>query len=206
MKSLLNCILLVIVYALLRTLFFHDAFIVLINQAMEQNRQILSETLHDSSKDTELFLESLEKVKSFILSYFTGIWSLMLVMAYYAGSLIHARRSKRDLKHRLFRLPYFIVYFLIFMLVLFFFPITRQISINLFFIIAPFFLIQGFAIIDFFWGKTFTKRRIFLYLMLIALILNPYLLILVLIAGLFDLWFNFRKINIVEETDEDHLD
>ena len=152
-KTIFNCFIFVIGYSLIRTLLFHEAFTALINQGMEENRILLLENLPQTSNETEIFIESLDMIKDFFLNYFTGIWALIMILAFYAGSLLHSRRSKEDSQHRFLRLPFYIAYLLIIVLVIYFSSVTRNVSINLFFIIGSFFLVQGFSVMDFFWGK-----------------------------------------------------
>ena len=58
---------------------------------------------------------------------------------------------------------------------------------------------------DFYWGKFFKKSKFLLVLLIISIIINIPIIILIVLMGVADIWFNFRKIHIMEEIDENHL-
>jgi len=82
---------------------------------------------------------------------------------------------------------------------------NKTVSLNGLLIVAPLYLIQGVAVLDFFWGKFLARTVILRFFLMIALMLNPYMMIMVTFTGLFDVWFNFRKIYTKEDLDENHL-
>jgi uncharacterized protein YybS (DUF2232 family) len=64
--------------------------------------------------------------------------------------------------------------------------------------IAPLFLIQGISNLDFYWGDFFKRSKILLFLLVVSMVFNYFILILVALIGLTDIWFNFRKIDMEE--------
>ena len=65
-------------------------------------------------------------------------------------------------------------------------------------------LIQGISILEFYWGDFFKKSKFLLFLLIFSMVFNYFILILVALIGLTDIWFNFRKIY-MEEIDGNNL-
>lgn len=72
------------------------------------------------------------------------------------------------------------------------FSVMQQIAINVLTVILPLYLLQGVAIMTFFFRKKAfsTLARVFGYVLI--LVINP-LPLLVTAIGVFDMWFDFRK-------------
>jgi uncharacterized protein YybS (DUF2232 family) len=101
-------------------------------------------------------------------------------------------------------MPYFFIYLLILAMIIFILPNWKTTGINAMVILAPIFLIQGISILDFFWGEFFRRSKLLLFLLIISMVVNIPILILVGLIGLLDIWFDFRKIRIMEDINENH--
>ena len=147
----------------------------------------------------------IEKIRNLINNYFPAVWTSVIIVAIYLGALMVSKRDIRKWNHKIVQLPYFIVYLLLGILFFCIFPSTRIWGYNGLFMIAPVFLIQGISVLDFYWGNYFRKSKFLLFFLIISMILNYFLLLLVALMGVFDIWFNFRKIYILEESDGNHF-
>jgi len=192
-------------YGLFRHLIFGKKLIENIGIAFERSKELIIDSFQNNPDQINIFLELLAKSKIFLENFNVSIWSAGIVIASYLGALILSKRRGSSWKHNRIRLPFFLIYFLIFVLVLVLLPKTKVVGLNGILLVAPLFLIQGISILDFYWGNFFSKSKFLLYLLIFAMALNFPLLILVSLVGLFDIWFNFRKINVTEDLHENHL-
>jgi hypothetical protein len=137
--------------------------------------------------------------------YNIAIYSMSLIIALYIGSIILTRSRAIIWDHKYFKLPHELVFAVIGSMIMVVVPVTKMLGFNLLLAILPLYLIQGTAIMDFFWGVHFARSPILRFLVILVVILNYPILVLLMLVGLFDNWFNFRKIEIREENDENHF-
>lgn len=195
-----------LVYSALRQAAFGKLFLENINQIFDLYLETLRETTADNINRLAFIQEAVESVRDIITNFFPGIWVFTIIVALYLGALLLSRRSQMKWKHKYIRLPFFLIYLLLPVLVLMLFPATRIAGFNGALMLLPVFLIQGISLIDFYWGAYFHRTRLLLIVFVLALVFNPYLVLLLTLFGLFDIWFDFRKINKREEIDENHPD
>ncbi|MBN1327740.1 MAG: DUF2232 domain-containing protein [Candidatus Cloacimonetes bacterium] len=179
-------------YAILRQNLFKTHFIRQIDIAIAQYQEILIG--NGETNNGQITLEILDQAKNIYVNYFPGLWCFTIIIAAYLGALLFSRKTSAKWEHKRTRMPFFLVYLLITALIFYVFVQTRQAGVNVLLMLAPLFLIQGISILFHYWGNFFTKSRFLLYLLIVAVMLNPYLLLLIILMGMFDIWFNFRKI------------
>ena len=194
-----------IVYSIARQLIFGKAFIENVTQAIGQYKEFITSAFRNSVEQMNLALKITERFKEIFTTFYAGIWIFTVVLALYFGSLLFSRKSIMKWEHKTIRLPFFLIYFLIISLVLFLMPGTKNIGINSLLMLSPLFLIQGISILDFYWGNFFKKSKFLLFLLILSMVINYFILTLVALMGLLDIWFNFRKISIMEEMNESNL-
>jgi uncharacterized protein YybS (DUF2232 family) len=71
--------------------------------------------------------------------------------------------------------------------------------------LSPLFVIQGVAVIEHFLGRYLRRSIVLTTVLIIVGILNGFV-VMVASIGLFDVWFNFRKITDREESHENNPD
>ena len=96
----------------------------------------------------------------------------------------------------LWKAPEFLVYGLIALSVLSFFAsgVIKVVSINLIIILLLIYCFQGIAVVSFFFRKK-KVPPIFRFILYLLIAIMPQILLIVVGFGLFDNWFNFRKLN-----------
>jgi hypothetical protein len=137
--------------------------------------------------------------------YNIAIWSIGMIVAVYLGSLLLTKSRAMIWEHKFLKFPHELLYLVIGTMLLVAIPMTKILGFNLLLSIMPLYLIQGTAIMDFFWGVHFARSPILRFLLILVILLNYPILVLLVLVGLFDNWFNFRKIEIREENDENHF-
>lgn len=192
-----------LVYSVFRFFALGKSFFDKINDASVQYMEILNAGIIKNEEQQAFFQEMFRTMEIIVRKYYLGIWVFVMTIALYLGILLFSRKMSVKWKHKEVRIEFYWIYGLIASLALFVFEGSRTVAINLLLIILPIFLIEGFSMIDFYWGNYFKKSKLLLYVMIIAIVLNPYLLGLIMLMGLTDVWFNYRKI-IREEIDENH--
>lgn len=205
LRSIIAVFFLNIGYAVLRNLIFGKLFITNLNQALQQYTEFVKTSFENNTEYLSFALEILRTLENILSKYYAGIWIITIVLAVYFGSLIFSKKNELKWNHRLIQLPFFFIYLLIGSLALFLIPNTRTVGINCLMMLSPLFLIQGISIIDFYWGNFFKKSKFLLFLLIFSMVLNYFILMLIALMGLVDIWFNFRKIIIMEEIDENNL-
>ena len=191
LRALLLVILINLGYAFFRQVIFGQYISDMIDLGIEQYQELMS--VGTSEENLALTNQFLEMFREIMKKYYVGIWVMTISLGTYLGALIYSRKALNPWKHKLFRLPFPVVYGLILVLIMILIPQLRVMGINLMLAFVIIFFIQGFSILDFFLGKYFTKSRFLLYLLFAVLILNP-LMLMVGLMGLIDIWFNIRKI------------
>jgi uncharacterized protein YybS (DUF2232 family) len=78
-------------------------------------------------------------------------------------------------------------------------PVLQTIGLNALLLVSLVYLVQGLAILIFYLNKT-TMPRIFRGIAYLFLVIQPLLLVGVAALGLFDLWFDFRRIRNKQES------
>lgn len=199
LSAILSAYFLNIGYSLLRYFFFGKSYIETFDQVLKQNKEIFTASLQNNQEQLSILLDVLDKVKVIYTKYYVGIWVATIVIAVYIGSLIISKKASFTWVHKTLRLPFFLVYLLIASLGLLLIPAYSVIGINILIMLVPLFLIQGSSILDFFWGNYFKRSKFLMILLIIAIVLNYFILLLVALIGLIDIWFNIRKLKTMEE-------
>jgi hypothetical protein len=143
--------------------------------------------------------------RELVSHYNIAMWCSGMIIAVYLGSLLLTRSRAMTWSHKYIKFPHELVYMVIGCMILIVIPITKVLGLNLLLAILPLYLIQGTAVFDFFWGAHFARSPILRFLVILVILLYYPLLVLLVLVGLFDNWFNFRKIEIREENDENHF-
>ncbi len=190
-----------LLYSVFRQVFLMDVLITSMNDsALIIKDYIMNSGISES--DFDMMLQAM------ITSYKTfnpSIWTCSAIIATYLGSVALSKSRVIYWNHKLIKMPYATIYLLLLALVAFLVIPDKIYAMNLLLVLTPIYLIQGIAILDFYWGKFLAKTAILRFILIIALLLNPYMLIVITFTGLFDVWFNFRKIYTKEDLDENHL-
>lgn len=197
------------VFALIRLLLFKEYYATLLDEGFAQSFALLEKAWAGSEESMQM-LQTLKSasagIKQNLINYQVALWVVPSTIGIAIGCMVLSKISALKWFYAFFKVNKNIVWLLIPFLGLTAFatkvPILKVIAYNGLAIFAGLYLIQGFAIINFFWRIWFAKSKFFTIILIAAIILNPYLLPLVILTGLLDTWFNFRKIR--EEPDEDY--
>ncbi len=193
------------VYMATKAVLFGKFYHQLIANGFETFMQIVKEGDY-TQEQIQVILDFWSNFKDFFLNYYPSAWILSMIIAIYLGAVILSRRIPLMWVHKRLRMPFPLVYLLIAGLVMFLIPLTNVIGGNVLISLTGLFLIQGVAILDFYWGKMFRESRVLSFILIFAILLNSYMLGLIALMGVFDIWFDFRKITNMEEIDEGHSD
>ena len=143
-----------------------------------------------------------EWIQSFIITYQSAIWGSVQIAAVFFGFLLFNRFSELKYPVRLVRFPYIVVYLFIISLAMVLYAKTRIWGINLLVCVGMIYLIQGTGVLSFIWGDFFSRAKFMRTFLIIAIIINYPVLALIAITGVLDAWFDFRKLNKMEEIHE----
>jgi hypothetical protein len=142
--------------------------------------------------------EMITALQNMITTYQPAIFGSFQVSGVFFGLLLFNNAS--TLKHpvRFTRLPFVTIYLLIAAVAMCLYPLTKTWGLNLLICMGMVYLVQGTAILSFFWGDFFAKAKMLRTLFIMAIILNYPMLILIAFIGVLDVWFDFRKLTIKE--------
>jgi hypothetical protein len=147
----------------------------------------------------------LDIIKYIYFQFYIAICVDFALIGAYLGAIVLSKSEIVFWNHKLIRMPFPLVYLLAVMLIAFIMLPDKTYPIDGLFILIPFFLIQGIAVLDFFWGKFLAKTVVLRLIVIIVFLLYTTMWIVISFTGLFDVWFNFRKIYTKEDLDENHL-
>ena len=197
--SAVNCF-----YAVARQFVWSKQLMDNVMLAMQNVDSFLKSSLVENQEQLTFALELIETTKTILTKYYVGTWMVSIIFGLYFGSLLLSRQLQNKWDHQRIGLPFYLIYLLIISLFLFILPQVRIFGINTLMILVPLFIIQGVSILDFFWRDFFKKSKFLLFLLIFSMALNIPILILVALIGMLDIWFDFRKIRVMEENDESH--
>lgn len=200
-NALISVFFLNIIYAILRLVIFGKKYAEIITEVIEKYKEFITQSFQNNNEQLTLALNFTETFQVVFTKYYVGIWVFTIVLAIYIGSLLLSRKGSLKWEHKQIRMPFYLIYILIVTLTSFLLPKMQTAGINALIMITPLFLIQGISILDFYWGDFFKRSKFLLFLLIFSMVFNYFILILVALVGLTDIWFNFRKID-MEEIDE----
>ena len=185
-----------IVFGVIRHLLFHKVITENINLVFAQYDKMLQNGLMQDNAQMELTRQLSENLKEFFINYNPAIWIMMPTLGTYLGLLLLSRKLFIKWEHKTVQMPFTLIYLLLAILLFVLFQDTRTIGLNGLLIVTPLFLIQGISLLHYYWGNYLKKHKFLLILLILAFFFNPYLILLLILIGLVDVWFNFRKIHI----------
>ncbi len=191
-------------YALVRTLLFKSAFQQSILDA-ETSAQDMLLSLMPQQAITPQMNEQIATMTNLMMDLFTATWMIQTMIAIYLAALILRKKGLISWDHARTRFPFETTYVVIAGMVGALVPALRIYGINLLIMIGSLFLIQGIAVIDFVAGAVLRRMRWLTTVLIFIGLLNGFFLFVAAI-GLFDVWFNFRKITDREESHENYSD
>jgi hypothetical protein len=184
-----------LVYGFVRNYLFSKEITQTITSAYQLYVELLEKSLTKNTDKLMRAKDVMYRMKNILTNYQVAIWNISEMFFFYLGILLMLKKRSESIIHKTFRLPYISVYFLILGLVMILIPSFKRIGVNLTVSLATLFLIQGFSILDYFWGKAFARSKVLLILLIISLLFNTFVLILVALTGLLDIWIDMRKLN-----------
>lgn len=194
-KALSIVFLFELIVGILRSYFFREQILNTVLSAYNIYDGYVAQKLADSPDKMMLAKEMLLKVKNFLSHYQIAIWSASEISFLYIAVIVAVKKKTIEFVHKKIRMPYIFIYLLIAFLALTLFKQTKNLGFNLLISISTLYLIQGFSILDFFWGKMFKRSKFLLFLLIISLFLNIFVMILIALTGLTDVWLDYRKLN-----------
>ncbi len=203
-NALISAFFLNIIYSILRLVIFGKQYAEIIAEVLGNYKEFVTQSFQNNNEQLTLALKFTDTFQELFTKYYVGFWVFTIVFAIYIGSLFLSKKGILKWEHRKIRMPFYLIYILITALAGFLLPTTHIYGINALIMIAPLFFIQGISIMDFYWGDFFKKSKLLLFLLIFSMVFNYFILILVALIGLTDIWFNFRKID-MEEIDGNNL-
>ncbi len=186
-------------YSIVRFFLFRKSQIAHFAELVNRLKEFFAENVQQSTEQMMIAERTLDRMEMIFSDYYYSLWVMMMAFAIYIGALLVSKKIQITWDHKKVRLPFYFIYILILGLILLLIEDYRVLGGNIILVLVPIFLIQGSSILDFFWGKYFRKSKFLLFLLIFSVILNYYILLLIVLIGLIDIWFNIRKLNIMEE-------
>jgi len=197
-NALMSVFFMNILYAFIRLIVLGKQYAEVIAVVIEKYKEFITQSIQNNNEQLVMALEFIDTFQELFTKYYVGIWIFTIVSAIYVGALILSKKGSLKWEHRKIRMPFYLIYILILALAGFLLPKVQVFGINALIMVSPLFLIQGISILDFYWGDFFKKSKFLLILLIFSMVFNYFILILVALIGLADIWFNFRKIDMEE--------
>ena len=183
-----------LIYSIARYYFFTTEIEKGIQMAYDFYQTVIDNKFGVEQEKVVLLKDFIWKTKNLLTTFQIAVWNISEMFFFYLAVIIMMKKRGEYELHKIMRMPYISVYFLIIFLFLDLFSPTKHIGFNLTLSLATLFIIQGFSILDYFWGEIFSRSKVLLFLLIISLLFNIFVLILVALTGLIDIWTDFRKI------------
>jgi hypothetical protein len=182
--------------------FWYKAIILQNLTAQFEEIRKVAEAFGAEFSETYQLEEALSLMEEIVTNFGAAIWVTGIVTAAYLGFIFFAKKQRIRIHHRSLRFPYFCVYGIIFGLLLTLIPTTKILGLNMLLMLSPLYFFQGISILDYYWRPFVEKSKWFAFLLVLMLLFNYFFAMLIVMMGLLDVWFNFRKLKIQEEIDE----
>lgn len=182
-----------VAYGLLRQLLFSDILSKQVVESSKQSLALFAEMFSDNLEMYELVEQSMKASETFFTSYGTAVWFLIVFTALFLGSVWDIHRRGGAWKLHRFDLTYDVIYLLIAAMLLFIISPARIIGGNILLILLPYFLIQGIAVVKYFWDQYTSGKSFLLFFILGSILLNYVMGISLVMLGLADMWLMFRE-------------
>lgn len=197
-NALMSVFFMNMLYAVIRLVTFGKQYAEVISEVIEKYKEVIAQSFQNNNEQLTMALEFIDTFQELFTKYYVGIWVFTIVFATYVGALILSKKGSLKWEHRKIQMPFYLIYILILALAGFLLPTVHSSGINALIMVSPLFLIQGISILDFYWRDFFKRSKFLLILLIISMVFNYFILILVALIGLTDIWFNFRKIDMEE--------
>jgi len=187
------------IYSAINHFFFKEYYLSIYQNAVDVFKKQATELFSADSQKLAMINDIIDVSFRLMSNYQIAIWTVSIICGVLIGSVVLSGSLSSIWKFKNIRISFYFVYITIAVLLMFFLPVTKLMAINISIIISFFFLMQGLAVVIFFWGTYLKTSKFFITLLILMMVFNPYISIVIIMTGLFDMWFNFRKINNVEE-------
>ena len=84
-------------------------------------------------------------------------------------------------------------------------PGTKVLGINILIPCIALYFIQGLSVVAFYFGRIIKGSKMLLFIGILSLIFNPYLIVFLAFLGFVDNWADIRKLNKTEKTNENNI-
>ncbi len=188
-----NTIFLVLLFSFIQYLLFKNYYQNIIQQSIMLIKQILIQ----SDKEGFLF-DNLDMIRRVYLKTYISIYTVIIGFAIYLGTIFLSKKKEmKKWEHSLFELPTYFTYILIFALFFYVIPssLFKDVGINLLIILNLVYFIQGVSVILFIFSSYFKKSKIYYIIFITLLIINNLFILVLSLIGIFDRWFDFRKLH-----------
>ena len=191
-------------FIIIRQLLFSEIIFYQYSKAADEAVSIMSNRFVYNSEQYLVFMELIEMSKTFYMRYSPGIWVSCMMLCLMLGYYLLSRKRSELSSIKLYQTHNYVIYGLIIALLISIFPDYRVYSINFLIALLPLFLIQGLGVLIVKIGKWFSHSKILLIVAVLSIVINPYLILLISVIGLFDGWFDFRNLSKSEDLHESH--
>ncbi|MDY6915314.1 MAG: DUF2232 domain-containing protein [Candidatus Cloacimonadota bacterium] len=196
LRTILQVTFFYIVFGVIRYLLFQDVLTENINFIFSKYNEIIMNTYQGNEQQMEIIRRVSENLREFFINFNPAIWIVTITVGAYLGLLLLSHKIFIKWEHKTIQMPFALIYLLLVALIFVLSDTTRKFGLNGLLVMAPLFMIQGFSLLHYYWGDFLKKYKLLLILLILAFIFNPYLLLLLILIGFVDIWFNFRKIHI----------
>jgi len=191
------------VFIAIRQYLFADYILSQYTESVDATINLFSSRFQEGSEQYQLFLEMIDLSKDFYLNYSPGVWISTMVLCMMFGYYFLTRKTEQLESMRFYQTHLYVIYSMILALVVaMFWEDYKLIAINYIIALIPLFLMQGLAVIKIKIGKWFESSKLLLFIAILSLILNPYIILFITVIGLFDCWFDFRSLSQEEKKEE----
>ena len=188
----------------LRQLFFHAEIALAYNEAVDEAIKLVNTRFQGNSEQAQVFHEMTELMRNFYLQYSPGLWITSLMLCLMIGYFFFSRKRENMQKLMEYQTHTILIYTLIIALCFALFTEYKIYAVNYLLALLPLYLMQGIGVVNDKIGRWFMHSNVLIAVAILSLIINPYIVLFISTIGLFDCWFDFRKINKIEDLNENH--
>jgi hypothetical protein len=191
------------VYGFLNNIFTKKIFLEKFTLESAEVMKIYAEKIQPNAEQMAFFQEMIEQSKYIYTNFSSGIWIFSIMLSFLIGFYITTRGNLLYSINK-YHVNLYVIYTLIIALIFAIFSKYSIYSWNFIIGVLPLFFMQGIGIITYKFGRYYKKSKLFIFISILCLLINPYIVIFISFIGLFDNWFDFRKFNKLEDINENH--
>jgi len=193
------------IVAALKYYLFNEKVVTAINDSTNLLANLLNERFSKGTDDYQMIINTLNASKDLYMKLYYSFAVFTMIIALWIGFIFVNKKLFRPYSHSRYNNSNVLIAIVIIALFLIINPGTKVLGINILIPCIALYFIQGLSVVAFYFGRIIKGSKMLLFIGILSLIFNPYLIVFLAFLGFVDNWADIRKLNKTEKTNENNI-